>query len=108
MSDTLGYISGVNSNGYYRKYNNGELETWGTAYVQSNGICTINFPVPYIDTSYRMYATSVYNTGSTFPVTACTVQEDTATRFYIYARELNGTYPPNGAKYMWQVRGRWK
>lgn len=97
-----------NNNGYYEKYANGECRMWGTASVASNGICTVNFPISFFDVAYRSFATPVYNPASTHAVTIASVQNDTTSRFYIYAREIDGTLPATGTKYNWEAIGTWK
>ena len=51
--------SGSNSKGYYRKWDSGELEMWGTASISKitnndsyNNPATINFPINFVDTTY--------------------------------------------------------
>lgn len=75
--DAIGYEYGYNSNGYYKKYNDGTLVMWGYMTVPAssinynaigyeNGLCfsdliTINYP--YTPIAIRSGAVSAYNSG---------------------------------------------
>ena len=52
----LGFEYGGNSNGYYKKYNNGLLEMWGRTNFAATAnlvqIKTVNFPLSFNNTSY--------------------------------------------------------
>lgn len=56
LNRNLGFVYGSNSNGYYKKYNNGLLEMWGrtnfTATTNLVQIKTVNFPLSFNNTSY--------------------------------------------------------
>ncbi|WP_207670795.1 gp53-like domain-containing protein [[Clostridium] hylemonae] len=56
LSNNFGFVYGSNTNGSYKKYNNGLLEMWGrtnfTATTNTVQIKTVNFPISFNNTSY--------------------------------------------------------
>ena len=57
---------GASGNGYYRKWNSGILEQWGTVTTSAstgNVAQGITFPVPFINTNYYLQAMPSRNFG---------------------------------------------
>ena len=90
----------------YEKHADGRLYMRGTVGSTDASFGTINFPVPFIDTNYRMAATLVY-ASSSYPTFTVSIQKSSKSRAYIYTRQGNGAQI-TGVSVDWVTIGRWK
>ncbi|WP_420319573.1 gp53-like domain-containing protein [Extibacter muris] len=108
LNSNFGFEYGNNSNGYYKKYNNGLLEMWGSAYINTSGVAlNVQLPIPYMNRSYRIFVTPAYNTSSV-PILMCSGQQISETAFHIYGRTHDGKAPSITATVWWNTIGYWK
>lgn len=97
-------------NGYV-KYANGLLMQWGRAASPASGAggqgyATVNFPQPFIDTSYVVTASGEYN--SNYPTFGVSVQKSAADKAYVYTRQIATGGLLFGVNVNWTAIGRWK
>ena len=94
----------------YIKYKNGLLEQWGRKDSPSSGAggqgyATVDFPVPFLDTTYIPNATPEYITSAWFTATC---QRTSTSRMYVYCRSITTGGPVTGVHVYWRAIGRWK
>lgn len=96
-------------NDNYIKFPDGTIIQWGRANsgASSDGAVTINFPVPFIDTSYRITATPEYGSSS-YPVFLTSVQRVNTGSAVIYFRQAYIVAVITGVYAEWIAVGRWK
>ena len=93
----------------YIKFKDGTVIQWGRANsgTSSGGAVTINFPVPFIDASYRITATPEY-ASSSYPVFLTSAQRVNKERAVIYFRQAYTAAVITGVNANWVAVGRWK
>ena len=93
----------------YIKFKDGTVIQWGRANsgASSGGAVTINFPVPFIDASYRITATPEY-ASSSYPVFLTSAQRVNKERAVIYFRQAYTAAVITGVNANWVAVGRWK
>lgn len=75
----------------YIKYGNGLLICYGTTSISSNGYAIIDFPVAFAtNDSYTLIASAKYISSSTSTSNTVTVQNNSASRAYVYMRDRSG------------------
>lgn len=94
----------------YIKYKNGILQQWGRADSPSSGAggqgyATVDFPQPFIDTSYIATVSPEYN--SNYPAFGVSIQRPSASKMYVYTRQLTTGGLLMGVHVSWMAIGRW-
>ncbi|EEG75437.1 hypothetical protein CLOHYLEM_04447 [[Clostridium] hylemonae DSM 15053] len=108
LNHNLGFEYGVDDNRYYKKYNNGLLEMWGSVVIdKSSGYGTITFPMDYANKAFRVFATQCYN-SSAVPVMICSAQQQSTSTCIIYGRTHDGKTPSVNTTVWWNSIGYWK
>lgn len=110
LNSKLGFEYVTNSNGTYRKWNNGFLECWGTCVIATNG-CALSIPLPhkYVNTSFSVLASIPYHSplsGTTMSFSNQNLSGGAS--FHLYARISTGALPNMSVTVRYYAYGNWR
>lgn len=110
INSNLGFEYVENSNGSYRKWNNGFLECWGSCTVPTDGCAqNVRLPHKFISGGFSVLASSQYATAlSSTTMSFCNQNLGDFASFHLYGRTSTGTYPNLNVKVKYYAYGRWK
>lgn len=105
-----GNVVGANTGITYQKWNSGRVDLYGESTISTQGYVIISLP-SFVTGFDSVICTAIYmpaSTGANYTTMSFSTGLNAANKVTVYGRTEKGALPNVGAKFDWQVVGKWK